>query len=279
MAPRERNSLLCPNCRKLISASEKVCPYCGMKNPSSFMNRDFLGSLIRNPYDLIKIIIGVNVAFYLLTLILNPSAVGMSGNPLSMLSPSSNSLLLMGATGVIPIDRFGAWWTLVSASYLHGGVLHILFNMIAFRQISPLVIHEFGLHRFFVIYTGTGIAGFALSYAAGVPFTIGASASICGLIGAILYYGKSRGGSFGTALYKQVLGWLVFIGIFGFLVPGINNWAHGGGALAGVGLAFLLGYNDKKTENHWHRYLSMACIGLTVIVLLWSVVRALYYSF
>ncbi len=279
MAPRERNSLLCPNCRKLISASEKVCPYCGMKNPSGFMNRDFLGSLIRNPYDLIKIIIGVNVAFYLLTLILNPSAVGMSGNPLSMLSPSSNSLLLMGATGVIPIDRFGAWWTLVSASYLHGGVLHILFNMIAFRQISPLVIHEFGLHRFFVIYTGTGIAGFALSYAAGVPFTIGASASICGLIGAILYYGKSRGGSFGTALYKQVLGWLVFIGVFGFLVPGINNWAHGGGALAGVGLAFLLGYNDKKTENHWHRYLSMACIGLTVIVLLWSVVRAFYYSF
>ncbi len=279
MVSRKRNSLLCPNCRKLISTSDDSCPYCGTKNPTSLFKRDYLGSLVRNPYDIIKVIIGVNVALFLLSLVLNPASVGVSGNPLSMLSPSSNSLLLLGATGVIPIDRFGSWWTLVSASYLHGGILHIFFNMMILSQIGPLVIREFGMHRFFTIYTITGIAGFLLSYVAGVSFTIGASASVCGLIGAILYYGKARGGTFGTALYRQVLTWLVVIAVFGFIVPGINNWAHGGGALAGLGAAFLLSFDERKAENHRHRLLSMACMGITVVILIWAVLRAIFFTF
>lgn len=278
MGPRERKSLLCPNCRKLISSSEEVCPYCGTKTPASLLKRDFIGSLLTNPYDIIKIIISVNAALYILTLVLDPASLRLSGNPLAFLSPTNSSLLLMGATGTYPIGVYGAWWTLLSASYLHGGILHILFNMLALRQIGPLVIHEFGVHRFFAIYTVTGVAGFFLSWVAGVPFTIGASASVCGLIGAILFYGKARGGSFGTALFRQVLGWMVIIAIFGFVIPGINNWAHGGGAAAGVALAFLLGYNDRSSENHRHRLLSTGCMGLTVTILLWAVLRALYYG-
>ncbi|MDD5476235.1 MAG: rhomboid family intramembrane serine protease [Syntrophales bacterium] len=279
MDPRERKSMLCPNCRKLISTSEEACPYCGTKNPTSLLKRDFIGSLLSNPYDIIKVIISVNAVFYILSLVLDPASPGVSGNPLALLSPSNKSLFLMGATGTYPIQQFGAWWTLVSASYLHGGILHIFFNMLALRQIGPLVIHEFGLHRFFAIYTITGISGFVLSVLAGVPFTIGASASVCGLIGTILYYGKTRGGTFGTALYRQVLGWLVIIGLFGIIVPGINNWAHGGGVAAGIGLAFLLGYNDRRAENHRHRLLSTACMGLTSTVLLWAVLRAAYFIF
>lgn len=279
MNPRERNSLLCPNCKKLISASEDRCPYCGLRNPTGLFKRDFLGALLRNPLDIIKVIIGVNIALYVLSLVLDPAAVGMKGNPLSLLSPSGNSLLLMGATGVIPINRFGSWWTLLSASYLHGGVLHIFFNMIVLRQIGPLVIHEFGMNRFFIIYTMSGIAGFFLSYLAGVHFTIGASANLCGLIGAILYYGKARGGTFGTGLYRQVLTWLVVIAIIGFILPGINNWAHGGGALAGIGLGYLLKYNERRPENHHDRLLSLACAVLTVVVLTWAVLRSMAIAF
>ncbi|MCK9230880.1 MAG: rhomboid family intramembrane serine protease [Syntrophales bacterium] len=279
MGPRERKSLLCPNCRKLISSSEEVCPYCATRTPASMLKRDFISSLLTNPYDIIKIIISVNAALYILTLVLDPASTGLSGNPLAFLSPSSNSLLLLGATGTYPIGRFGSWWTLLSACYLHGGILHILFNMLALRQIGPLVIHEFGVHRFFAIYTITGIVGFFLSWVAGVSFTIGASASVCGLIGATLFYGKARGGSFGTALFRQVLGWLVIIAIFGFIVPGINNWAHGGGAASGIVLAFLLGYNDRNSENHRHRFLAMGCVGLTVTILLWAILRAMYYAF
>ena len=274
----EKKSILCPNCRKLINHDEPYCPYCGLSKPGSGWRKTLPSNLLRSPYDMIKIIIYVNAAFYVFALLLNPTALGLSANPLAFLSPSNNSLLLLGATGTIPIDRLGRWWTLLSASYLHGGLLHIAFNMLALRQLGPFVLREYGLYRFLIIYTVTGIAGFYLSYLAGVPLTIGASASICGLIGATLYYGKSRGDIYGQAIYKQVLGWVVGLALFGFMIPGINNWGHGGGIVAGILLGFIMGYNAKRGENHLHRVLATSCILLTAGVLLWAVLQSIYYS-
>jgi len=227
----------------------------------------------------VKIILYVNIALYVLSIFLNPSALGLSFNPLTFLSPSDKSLFLLGATGTIPINLYGLWWTLVTASFLHGGILHIFFNMAALGQLGSFVLREFGFNRFFIIYILTGIAGFFISYLAGIPFTIGASASICGLIGAILYYGKSRGGFYGEVIYKQAMGWVIGIVLFGLLVPGINNWAHGGGIISGVLLAYVLGYHEKKGENLFHRLLASGCIALTALFLLWAVLRAVYYSF
>jgi rhomboid protease GluP len=274
----EKQSILCPNCRKLINHDEPVCPYCGLSRPGSGWRKTLPSNLLRSPYDLIKIIIYVNAAFFLFALLLNPKGLGMSSNPLAFLSPSNNSLLLLGATGTIPIDQLHRWWTLLSASYLHGGLLHIVFNMLALWQLGPFVLREYGLYRFLAIYTLTGIAGFYLSYIAGVPLTIGASASICGLIGATLYYGKSRGDIYGQVIYKQVMGWVVGLVLFGFMIPGINNWGHGGGIVAGILLGFLLGYNAKRGENHLHRVLGISCILLTSGVLLWAVLVSIYYS-
>ena len=274
----EKKSILCPNCRKLINHDEPICPYCGISRPGSVWKKTIPSNLLSSPYDMIKIIIYVNAAFYVFALLLNPTALGLSANPLAFLSPSNNSLLLLGATGTIPIDRLGRWWTLLSASYLHGGLLHIAFNMLALRQLGPFVLREYGLYRFLIIYTVTGIAGFYLSYLAGVPLTIGASASICGLIGATLYYGKSRGDIYGQAIYKQVLGWVVGLALFGFMIPGINNWGHGGGIVAGILLGFIMGYNAKRGENHLHRVLATSCILLTAGVLLWAVLQSIYYS-
>ncbi len=274
----EKKSILCPNCRKLINRDEPYCPYCGLSRPGSVWKKTTPSNLLHSPYDMIKIIIYVNVTFYVLALLLNPMALGLSANPLSFLSPSNNSLLLLGATGTIPIGKLHWWWTLLSASYLHGGLLHIAFNMLALRQLGPFVLREYGVNRFFVIYTVTGIAGFYLSYLAGVPLTIGASASICGLIGATLYYGKSRGDIYGQAIYKQVMGWVVGLAMFGFMIPGINNWGHGGGIIAGIFLGFLMGYNEKRGENQLHRVLATICILLTTGVLLWAVLQSIYYS-
>lgn len=235
--------------------------------------------MFRNPQDMIRMIIAVNIALYVLTVFLNPSKIGMSANPITFLSPSNSSLFLFGATGTIPIDRLHWWWTLISASYLHGGLLHIFFNMMALRQLGPFVIHEYGPSRFFIIYTLTGIGGFYVSYLAGIPFTIGASASLCGLIGATLYYGKSRGGFYGNAIFKQVMGWVVFLILFGMLVPGINNWGHGGGIVSGLLLGFFLGYTENREENHLHRMLSLVCMVATAAVLLWAVLHALFVMF
>jgi len=275
----EKRSILCPNCRKLISVDETRCPYCGITNPGSAWKKGISVLTLRHPSDIIPILIYTNIALYIFSIILKPSAVGVTPYPFTFLSPSSNSLLLLGATGTIPIEQFHRWWTLVSATYLHGGVLHIFFNMMAFRQLGPFVLDEYGFHRFFAIYTLSGITGFFVSYLVGIPFTIGASAAICGLIGAALYYGKSRGGRYGDAIYKQVLGWVIGLGLFGFLVPGINNWAHAGGIAGGIIVGYLLGYEEKKRETLTHRVIAFACIALTVAILGWAIIQALFYRF
>ena len=279
MSVREKNSMLCPSCRKLISSDEPVCPYCGLSKPGSRLKNLFFNRFSAASIDVVKILIYVNITFFVVSIFLNPSGLGLSANPLNFLSPSDKSLFLLGATGTMPINFYGRWWTLVSASFLHGGILHIFFNMAALGQLGPFVLREFGFNRFFIIYSVTGVAGFFMSYLAGIPFTIGASASICGLIGAILYYGKSRGGSYGEVIYRQAMGWVVGLVLFGLLVPGINNWAHGGGIVSGVLFAFLTGYHEKKSETFLHQVLAIGCIVLTTVILLWAILQAVYYSF
>jgi rhomboid protease GluP len=276
---KERRSILCPNCKKLINQDEPRCPYCGIANPGAWWKNNIGARLFFGTDQLIKGIIYVNVALYLISLLLYPRSSGLSLNPLALLSPSNKGLLLLGATGTVPIDRLGRWWTLISANYLHGGVFHILFNMIAFRQIAPLVLQEYGASRMVIIYTLSGAIGFFVSYLAGIPLTIGASAAVCGLIGAILYYGKSRGGLYGQAIFKQIGGWAIGIFIFGLLMPGINNWGHGGGIIAGALLGMLLGYQEKARERLFQKVLSGAFIAVTALILLWASGSSVYYRF
>ena len=281
MSHAKKNSMLCPNCRKLISTDEPVCPYCGLSRPGLRRIIHFFGGAggKGGSVDVVKAIIYTNISFYILSILLSSSAVGLSANPLTFLSPSSKSLFLLGATGTIPIVEFNRWWTLVSASFLHGSILHIFFNMAALGQLGPFVLREYGFYRFVIIYIVTGIGGFLISYLAHIPFTIGASGSICGLIGAILYYGKSRGGLYGHTIYRQAMGWVVGLVIFGLLVAGINNWAHGGGLVCGILLGFLMGYREKRGETIIHQMLAIGCILLTIALLLWTIMQAIYYHF
>jgi rhomboid protease GluP len=273
-----KNALLCPGCRKLVSADERKCPYCGLPTPGSRWKNNLLIRGFGDEEQLINTIIAVNAAMYLLSLLMSGRGLNLSANPMNFLSPDSQGLLLLGATGAIPIDRFHHWWTLVSASYLHGGLLHIAFNMLALRQISPLVIREYGTHRMIVIYSLSGVGGFMVSYLAGVSFTIGASAAVCGLIGASLYYGKSRGGTYGKTVYRQVGGWALGIGLFGLVIPGINNWAHGGGMATGILMGLFMGYQERKKENMRHRLLGGLCMFVTAAVLLWAVFTGLFHQ-
>ena len=215
----------------------------------------------------ITAIIGANVVYYLLSLSLS-SHDGSS--PLSFLSPDQRSLMLLGATGAVPVLHFGRFWTLIAASFLHGGALHIFFNMMALRQIGPWVSSEFGANRMLIIYSLSGVSGYLVSCLAGVPFTIGASASVCGLIGALFYFGKARGGNYGAAVSREVSGWLVSLLLFGFVMPGINNWGHGGGIVGGVLLAKLMGYQERDAETTGQGLLALICLLASAAVLVWG---------
>lgn len=279
MSNPKRQSILCPNCRKLISISEQQCPHCGTARPSAWWKNNIWTRGFNNPYLLVKSIIGMNVGIYVISLLLNPRGFGMALNPLTFLSPAGPILELLGATGKVPIDMYQRFWTLVSANYLHGSILHIFFNMAALRQLGLLVAREYGAYRMFVIYTLGGIFGFFVSYLASVSWTIGASAAVCSLAGALLYYGKSRGGAYGRAIYKQIGIWVIVLFIFGILVPMINNWGHGGGIAAGIGLGFLLGYQERKKENILHKSLAGGLAVLTLLILAWAVLSGVFYRF
>jgi rhomboid protease GluP len=268
-----KRAMLCPRCRRIIGSDETVCSWCGASRSNPWWRalawtRGSLGE-----EWLVQAIIAVNIVFYIFSLLLTRHH-SLNLNPIGFLAPDQTSLLLLGATGTIPIDEFGRFWTLLSANYLHGGILHIAFNIMAFRQIAPLVNQEYGISRMFTIYTMGGVCGYGLSYLAGIPFTIGASAAVCALIGSMLFYGKNRGGTYGAMVYREVGGWVVGLFLFGFIVPGINNWAHGGGILGGVLFGMLLGYGDRRRESPLHRYLALACGVVTVGVLAWASIVA-----
>jgi rhomboid protease GluP len=279
MTASPRQSLLCPRCRKLISTSEPACPYCGISHPASWWRQTAALSRHLQPDHIVRTLITANIILFVLSILLNPAALQLSMNPFALFSPSNQMLLLLGATGTIPIDQFHRWWSLLSAGYLHGGILHIFFNMMVLNQLAPFILQEYGMNRMISIYTLGSIAGFYVSYRAGVPFTIGASAGLFALIGAILYYARSRGGAYGQMLLKNIGGWVIGLFIFGFIFPGINNWAHGGGLAGGIALAFVLGYEERKRETAFHRTLAHCCVAATLLILGWAVVSALYLRF
>jgi rhomboid protease GluP len=216
---------------------------------------------------------------YLLSLLLFPGSIDFSSGPFGILSPDYRSLILLGDCGTISVDRLGRWWTVVSAMYLHGSLIHILFNMIAFRQLSGIIIREFGTYRMIVIYTLSGIASFTVSYSAGVQSAIGASGAICGLLGAGVYFGWSRGGVYGNTLFRDLGVWAIALLIIGFVVPNVGYWGHGGGFAAGAILGFLLNYQNRAPESLSHKYMAGVCMVATLATLGWAVGSGVYHRF
>lgn len=272
-----RGSQLCPGCQKLISRSADHCPHCGLKHPGSKWKNIFLHSGATDVDRAVNILLTVNVLMFVVSLAIDPQLGRL--NPFEFLAPTNRSLFVLGSTGSLPLFDLQRWWSLVAAGYLHGGLLHLVFNMIAIRQLLPLMTAEYGINRTIILYTLGGAGGFLISALAGVRFTIGASSAICSLIGALLYYGRSRGGIYGRNVFSQIGGWAVGIALFGFLVPGINNWGHGGGMAIGALLAFVLGYREKKRETFSHRIIAMGCVLATILILARSSLGGLVFLF
>jgi rhomboid protease GluP len=269
-------AILCPRCNRLIGSNQTICSWCGASRANPLWKvmawtRGFSGE------DwLLQSIFIVTIFFYILSLLLTKNQ-SFALNPFSFLAPGQTSLFLLGASGTIPINEFGRYWSFITANYLHGGILHIFFNLMALRQIGPWVNREYGISRMFTIYTIGGAGGYILSYLMGVSFTIGASSAICALIGSLLYYGKNRGGTYGSMVYREVGGWVIGLLLFGFIVPGINNWGHGGGIISGILLGILLGYNEKRKETLVHRFLALACGLVTIGSLTWAAISAVVF--
>jgi rhomboid protease GluP len=219
-------------------------------------------------------------ALYLASLAADPSGVETSGL-LSLFSPSTRSLFLFGASGAIPVFGYGHWWSFLSASWLHGGVLHILFNMLWVRDLAPAVARLYGPGRAVILYTVGGAVGFLCSSLAilvpllppflrGAGFTVGASAPIFGLIGALLYYGRRSGSSH---IGQQAKSLTITMLIFGFVMPGVDNWAHLGGLAGGYLTGKLL--DPLRPERGDHLVIALVCLMLSFGAIALSVAQGL----
>jgi rhomboid protease GluP len=237
-----QGSMLCPSCGKLISVSEAKCPFCGAWRPGLYGWTPALQRLFGNRLDLISLIVATCIGLYVVGLLLEPSAAFAMRGLFNLLSPGNRALYMLGMTGGLAWDQ-GWWWTLLTAIYLHGGILHIFFNVLWIRQLGPVVTEVFGPARAFVIFSISGAAGFLLSNVASGNPSIGASGSIFGLLAALIVYGRRVGSSMLTA---QLWQWAVLMFAFGFFMSGVNNWAHAGGFAGGWIVAEGMRFADKR---------------------------------
>ncbi len=257
-------SMICPGCGKLIGVDEERCPFCGAWRPGMYGVTPRLQRLFGRKLDLNAIIVAACVALYLVALALDPGAIlhgggmGLSGL-FNFLSPASIALYKLGMTNG-ELLRHGMWWTLFSAIYLHGSLLHIFFNLMWIRQLGPSVTEVYGPGRSFVLFTVAGAAGFLLSdLLSGAP-TIGASGSIFGLLAALIVYGRRRRIHM---MASQLWQWAIVLFVMGFLMSGVNNWAHLGGFAAGWGVASVMHFEDEKRETPLVQILALALLAIT----------------
>jgi rhomboid protease GluP len=254
-------AILCPSCGRLTNADAPVCLVCGRRNPGVWGFAPVIRALrIR---DFTTAVTVACIGLYVVSLIFDPAAALRPRGPFELFSPSGRALNALGMTGAIAWAH-GHWWTLVTAIYLHGGLLHILFNVLWVRQLGPAVEEVYGPSRLVIIFTVSGVAGFVVSNLVGVPFTVGASGSIFGLLGALVAYGRRRGGQFGGLVLRQYGQWALLLFIMGFFMSAVNNWAHAGGFLGGFLSGFVLSFEDHRSESGADRLLATAAIVVTI---------------
>lgn len=224
------------------------CPVCvaeaqkSARSPVTPMGGQVVGTA-----TVTKTIIGINAVVFLLEFL-----VGM------------DSVISDWGMNPIAISIEGEWWRLLTAAFLHGGMLHIAFNMYVLWMIGPILESLFGHFRFIVLYLVAALAGSVASYMFSSPitFSVGASGAIFGLMAALIVAGHH--------LKRDVTQVLVLLGInvvIGFLVPGIDWRAHLGGAVVGGLIAAIMAYAPKQGRVLWQTLGVLAVLGILTTIM------------
>lgn len=196
---------------------------------------------VKKPVVTFALII-INVVIFLLMYIL--------GNG----SNDSLTLLIFGAN-YPPLVRGGEYFRLITSAFLHIGFLHLIFNNYALYVIGSQLESFLGKFKFLVVYLVSAICGSLMSMIFTDGISAGASGAIFGLLGSILYFGYNYRVYLGNVLKSQIIPLVILNLSIGFLTPGIDNAAHIGGLLGGLGITMALGLKYKTTKfektNGW----------------------------
>ena len=242
-APRPR---LCPACRTLVGATAEKCHQCGASMTYSLAAASSsLSKLMPQATPITYGILTFTCLLYVVGLLatMRRSGFAAPGGGLGMI------LGLGGINGFI-LHRMGASlprtfnleqpWRLVTAIFLHGGLLHIGFNMWALMNIGPTLEETYGSARYFFIYIVTGAFGFVASSMFGNA-SVGASGALLGMVGVLLAQTMGQQSASMRMRRRQLISWLIYMAVLGFMMSGIvDNYAHFGGFAAGFGLGRVM---------------------------------------
>lgn len=280
MFKRQRTgSVVCASCGSLVGVNDEQCYSCGRRNPGLWGYAPLLRRL-GNDLGFVPMIVytcsAIYVAAVLLTVMRGGNVMG-TGNPLGLLAPSGDIQFLLGESGAYPVFQFGRWWTVLSAAWLHASIFHIVMNMLWVRNLGPATADLYGGPRMVIIYTAGSVAGFFLSSFLGLfglplfgaPFTVGASAPIFGLLGALMYYGRRSGSSL---VHAEAKGYALAFFVFGLIFPGVDNAAHLGGFVGGYLAGMVM--DPLKPERVNHMIGALVCLVATALAILASVITA-----
>lgn len=161
-------------------------------------------------------------------------------------SEDNLTLVLFGAN-YPALVRAGDYYRLITSAFLHSGLLHLIFNNYALYVIGLQLESFLGRVKFLIIYLVSAICGSLMSMLFSNGISVGASGAIFGLLGSLLYFGYNYRVYLGTVLKSQIIPLIILNLIIGFVTPGIDNAAHIGGLLGGLGMTMALGIKYKTS--------------------------------
>jgi len=196
--------------------------------------------LSQNPRFVTNIIIGVNVAIYLVLAFFSQNIVQIDQNVIYQFG------------GQFDLQQTGEYWRIFTAMFLHFSIIHIGLNMLSLFFIGTVVEVFYGKWRYLVIYLASGIVGGIVTFfLTPDALAAGASGAIFGVFGALgVFYlvNRSSLGAYGRGAITNWLFWLGLNLFFGFSTPGIGIWDHIGGLVAGMVIAALLIPKRKRRQ-------------------------------
>ncbi len=262
---------LCPSCGTLVGASATRCHQCGANLTFSLAAASkSLGRLMPATSPATYGILGLSIVIYVVSLLLTirmsgsmPMGGGLGGL-LGLGSINGDILQRLGASLPYPVE-VAQPWRLVTAVFLHASLLHIVFNMWVLMDLAPQIEELYGSARFLFMYVVCGIGGYVLS-SGFWHFSVGGSGAIIGLVGILLALTTGRQSIGMRMVRSQLIRWLIYLAIWGFLVPGIDNYAHAGGLATGFILGKIMTDRPPATPQERRQAYAMGWVAALVIV-------------
>jgi len=258
---------MCRHCRELVDRSLATCPACGasMRDvPRGGAGRLF-AAVLPQFSSLTAILITANVFILAIQLIIwgaDPQPHGLFG----ILSPPWQAQFLFGAKWPGTILELHQYWRVVTAGFLHGGILHLAFNGYALSILGPLIEESFGWRKFLFIYLASDIGSFAVSTLFSPrSSSVGASGAIFGLLGFGVIFARFRAGPRGRAVSDQLMRWIL-PGVLMLFLPGIDNAAHAGGFACGALLALVVAPGEPRNTRERRIWAVLTALSLVILI-------------